>query len=115
MMRMRRRRRRRACRLRLSGMILLNAFETRGAVDILDFPQFATPPAVPGTDGAFAGSLRQSQIGIEVFGPDVAGAHTSANVNFDFAGGQADTSNGAVMGIVRLRTGTIPLDWGATS
>jgi hypothetical protein len=102
-------------RVRLSGMILLNAFETRGAVDNLDFPQFATPPAVPGTDGAFAGSLRQSQIGIEVFGPDVAGAHTSANVNFDFAGGQADTSNGAVMGIVRLRTGTIRFDWANTS
>jgi hypothetical protein len=102
-------------RVRLSGMILLNAFETRGAVDNLDFPQFATPPAVTGTDGAFAGSLRQSQIGIEVFGPDVAGAHTSANVKFDFAGGQADTSNGAVMGIVRLRTGTIRFDWADTS
>jgi hypothetical protein len=102
-------------RVRLSGMILLNAFETRGAVDNLDFPQFATAPAVPGTDGAFAGSLRQSQIGIEVFGPDVAGAHTSANVRFDFAGGQAYTSNGAVMGIVRLRTGTIRMDWADTS
>jgi hypothetical protein len=102
-------------RVRLSGMILLNAFETRGAVDNLDFPQFATPPTVAGTDGTFAGSLRQSQIGIEVFGPDVAGAHTSANVRFDFAGGQADTSNGAVMGIVRLRTGTIRFDWANTS
>jgi hypothetical protein len=102
-------------RVRLSGMILLNAFETRGAVDNLDFPQFATPPAVPGTDGAFAGSLRQSQIGIEVFGPDVAGAHTSANVRFDFAGGQADTANGAVMGVVRLRTGTMRFDWANTS
>ena len=102
-------------RVRLSGIILLNAFETRGAVDNLDFPQFATPPAAPGTDGAFAGSLRQSQIGIEAFGPDVAGAHTSANVKFDFAGGQADTSNGAVLGIVRLRTGTIRFDWANTS
>jgi hypothetical protein len=102
-------------RVRLSGMILLNTFETRGAVDNLDFPQFATPPEVPDTSGTFAGSLRQSQIGIEVFGPDVAGAHTSANVKFDFAGGQADTSNGAVMGIVRLRTGTIRFDWADTS
>jgi|HubBroStandDraft_6_1064221.scaffolds.fasta_scaffold02923_9 hypothetical protein len=101
-------------RVRFSGMILLNAFETRGAVDNLDFPQFATAPAV-GTDGAFAGSLRQSQIGVEVFGPDVAGAHTSANIRFDFAGGQADTSNGAVMGIARLRTGTIRFDWADTS
>ena len=102
-------------RVRLSGMVLLNAFETRGAVDNLDFPEIATGPDVPGTSGAFAGSLRQSQIGIEVFGPDVAGAHTSANVKFDFAGGQVDTGNGAVMGQVRLRTGVVRFDWADTS
>jgi hypothetical protein len=102
-------------RVRFSGMVLLNAFETRGSVDNLDFPEVATPPNVPDTSGAFAGSLRQSQLGVEVFGPDVAGAHTSANVRFDFAGGQADTSNGAVMGVVRLRTGTIRMDWADTS
>jgi hypothetical protein len=102
-------------RVRFSGMVLLNAFETRGAVDNLDFPQVATPPNVPDTSGAFAGSLRQSQLGVEVFGPDVAGAHTSANVRFDFAGGQADTANGSVMGVVRLRTGTIRMDWADTS
>ncbi len=102
-------------RVRLSGMVLLNAFETRGAVDNLDFPEIATAAEVPGTSGAFAGSLRQSQIGIEVFGPDVAGAHTSANVKFDFAGGQVDTGNGAVMGQVRLRTGAVRFDWADTS
>jgi hypothetical protein len=36
-------------------------------------------------------------------------------VRFDFAGGQADTANGAVMGIVRLRTGTVRFDWADTS
>jgi hypothetical protein len=102
-------------RVRFSGMVLLNAFETRGSVDNLDFPEVAMATEVPGTSGAFAGSLRQSQLGVEVFGPDVAGAHTSANVRFDFAGGQADTSNGAVMGVVRLRTGTIRMDWADTS
>src|ERR1700689_1108341 len=102
-------------RVRLSGMVLLNAFETRGAVDNLDFPEIATAPGVPGTSGAFSGSLRQSQLGVEVFGPDVAGAHTSANVKFDFAGGQVDTSNGGGRGVVRLRTGTIRMDWADTS
>jgi hypothetical protein len=102
-------------RVRLSGMVLLNAFETRGAVDNLDFPQVAMAPEVQGTSGAFAGSLRQSQLGVDVFGPDVAGAHTSANVRFDFSGGQADAPNGAVMGVVRLRTGTIRMDWADTS
>ena len=90
-------------RVRLSGMVLLNTTVTRGSVDNLDFPEIATPPETPDTSGAFAGSLRQSQIGIEAFGPDIAGAHTSANVKFDFGGGFPDTGNGAVMGVVRLR------------
>jgi hypothetical protein len=102
-------------RLRLSGIVLLNTAVTRGSVDILDYPQIATPTTPPGTSGSFSGSLRQSQIGIEAFGPDIAGAHTSANVNFDFAGGFPNTSNGVAFGIVRLRTGTIRLDWNDTS
>ncbi len=102
-------------RVRLSGIVLLNTAITRGAVDNLDFPQMATPAATSGTSGAFSGSLRQSQIGIEAFGPDIAGARTSANVKFDFAGGFPDIPNGSALGIVRLRTGTIRLDWENTS
>jgi hypothetical protein len=102
-------------RVRFSGIVLLNTEITRGAVDNLDFPQFATPPVVPGTSGAFSGSLRQSQIGVEAFGPDIAGAHTSANLKFDFAGGFPNQANGAALGVVRLRTGTIRLDWENTS
>jgi regulator of replication initiation timing len=102
-------------RVRLSGIVLLNTAVTRGSVDNLDFPQVATPPATLGTSGSYSGSLRQSQIGIEAFGPDIAGARTSANVKFDFAGGFPDTPNGAAFGLVRLRTGTIRLDWSNTS
>jgi hypothetical protein len=105
-------------RLRLSGIILLNLFENRGTVDNEDIPELAEtqqsnePNA---SSGAFGGTLRQSQIRIEAFGPEIGGAHTSADVNFDFAGGFADTSNGAVMGLVRLRTGVVRLDWTNTS
>ncbi len=102
-------------RVRLSGIILLNTAVTRGSVDNLDFPQIATPPTAPGDSGAFSGSLRQSQIGIEAFGPDMAGARTSASLKFDFAGGFPQTPNGAALGIVRLRTGTIRFDWENTS
>ncbi len=102
-------------RVRLSGIVLLNTGITRGSVDNLDFPQIATPPDNSGTSGSFSGSLRQSQIAIEAFGPDMAGARTSANVKFDFAGGFPNTPNGAAFGIVRLRTGTIRLDWSDTS
>ena len=102
-------------RVRLSGLVLLNTAVTRGSVDNLDIPQIAVPAAAPGVAGTFSGSLRQSQIGLETFGPDIAGARTSANVKFDFAGGFPNTPNGAAFGIVRLRTGTVRLDWANTS
>jgi prefoldin subunit 5 len=102
-------------RVRLSGIVLFNTAITRGSVDNLDFPQLATAPETPGTSGAFSGSLRQSQIGIEAFGPDIAGARTSANLRFDFAGGFPDLPNGVSFGIMRLRTGTIRFDWENTS
>jgi hypothetical protein len=102
-------------RLRLSGLVLLNTAVTRGSVDNLDIPQIALPPEAPGVAGSFSGSLRQSQIGVETFGPDIAGARTSANVKFDFAGGFPSVPNGAAFGVVRLRTGTVHLDWANTS
>jgi hypothetical protein len=102
-------------RVRLSGLVLLNTAVTRGSVDNLDIPQVAVPDAAPGVAGSFSGSLRQSQIGIETFGPNIAGARSSANVKFDFAGGFPNTPNGAAFGVVRLRTGTVRLDWANTS
>ena len=105
-------------RLRLSGIVLLNLFENRGTVDNLDFPEVAEsmqanePNASP---GAFGGTLRQSQIRLQAFGPDVAGARTSADVNLDFGGGFPDAPNGAWMGLVRMRTATVRLDWTNTS
>ena len=104
-------------RLRLSGIVLLNLFTSKGLVDNLDFPQFATPPESPMLDSkyAFGGTLRQSQIRLQTFGPDIAGAHTSADLKFDFAGGSPAAPNGANLGVARLRTGTVRFDWTNTS
>src|SRR5712691_8510280 len=102
-------------RLRLSGIALLNLFSNRGNVDNIDFPQIARPPGLLGSPGDFGGTIRQSQIRVQVFGPDIAGARTSADVQFDFAGGFPNTPNGTVVGVMRLRTGTIRLDWANTS
>src|SRR5579863_3584403 len=105
-------------RLRLSGIVLLNLFENRGTVDNEDFPALAEsrqanePNASPGT---FGGTLRQSQIRLQAFGPDIAGARTSADVNLDFAGGLVNAPNGAWMGVVRMRTAIVRLDWTNTS
>jgi hypothetical protein len=105
-------------RLRLSGIVLLNLFETRGTVDNLDFPQVAEQSQTQllhVSPGSFGGTIRQSQIRLQTFGPDILGARTSADVAMDFAGGFADTENGVGMGVIRLRTGTVRLDWTNTS
>jgi hypothetical protein len=90
-------------------------FENRGNVDNLDFPELATPRPLLGSNASFGGTLRQSQIGLQAFGPVIAGAHTSADIRFDFAGALPQAQNGAAFGSARLRTGTIRLDWQNTS
>jgi hypothetical protein len=102
-------------RLRLSGIVLLNLYENRGNVNNQDFPEYATSLYEVGLKNSFGGSLRQSQLGLEAFGPDIEGAHTSASVKFDFAGGIPSTPYGTSTGIARLRTGTIRVDWTNTS
>jgi len=102
-------------RVRLTGLALFNLFGNRGTVDNEDIPQIATHPGPLDSSGTFGGSMRQSQIGLDAFGPDVAGAHTSAELRFDFAGGFMRGPNGDNLGLVRLRTGTVRFDWEDTS
>ncbi len=101
-------------RLRISGMALFNAVSTRGAVDHLDVPAVAELPN-PSGRGSLGASLRQSQIGLEMFGPDWMGARTSGEVRFDFFGGFPASSDGLTSGLVRLRTAKLALDWKNTS
>jgi hypothetical protein len=102
-------------RVRLSGMVLFNMSVNRGTVDNADFPQLAMQPGPLSSSESFVASLRQSQIGLQAFGPTIAGARTSADIQFDFAGGFPEAPNGVSFGIMRLRTGTIRFDWQNTS
>ena len=102
-------------RARLSGIVLMNAFHNVGASDNLDLPNYAQPIAMGSNQASFGATLRQSEIGLEIFGPVLAGAKTSANVQFDFAGGFPFTPNGVNFGIARLQTGSLRLDWKETS
>ena len=102
-------------RVRLSGIVLMNAFRNVGTSDNMDFPNYARPPFVGTSETSFGATLRQSQIGLEIFGPTVGGAKTSANVRFDFAGGFPATGNGVNFGIVRLQTASLRFDWNHTS
>jgi hypothetical protein len=102
-------------RARLSGIVLMNAFRNVGASDNLDLPDYAQR-AVPGNPGAsFGATLRQSEIGLEIFGPTLAGAKSSATVQFDFAGGFPATNNGVNFGVARIQTASLRLDWKQTS
>lgn len=102
-------------RIRLSGVVLFNLFSNQGTVDNMDVPTLAYRSSGFNSSGSFGGTLRQSILGFEVFGPELLGAKTSGNVNFDFGGGFPDISNGVNSGLVRLRTATMRLDWKNTS
>src|SRR6202046_5222455 len=102
-------------RARLHGIILMNAFRNVGASDNFDFPDYAEPVPFASPVASLGATLRQSEIGMEVFGPTVAGGRTSADVQMDFAGGFANTGNGVNFGIVRLQTANLRLDWENTS
>jgi hypothetical protein len=100
-------------RVRLSGLVLLNLFNSHGQTDNEDFPSFVKGP---GTDtGSLGATMRQSEIGLEVFGPTWAGAKISGSLQADFAGGFPSTWNGVNSGIFRLRTASMRMDWKNTS
>jgi hypothetical protein len=100
--------------MRLSGIVLMNTFRNHGGSDNFDFPDFAV--ATPGIPQAgFGATLRQSEIGLEVFGPTLIGAKTSANIRMDFAGGFPSAPNGVEFGIARLKTASARFDWANTS
>ncbi len=100
-------------RVRLSGIVLLNLFNSHGDTDNLDFPSLVRGPGT-GT-GSFGATMRQSEIGLEVFGPTWAGAKISGSLQADFSGGFPSTWNGVNSGIFRLRTASMRMDWKDTS
>lgn len=103
-------------RARISGLVLLNMFDNRGSVDNADVPTYSAASNVYGASSTFGATLRQSEIGLEVFGPDLAGAKTSGSIQFDFGGGfPSGALDGINTGIVRLRTASMRLDWDRTS
>ena len=102
-------------RVRLSGIVLLNLFSNRGATDNQDFPEYAVAGPAGTSTAALGVTLRQSELGLEVFGPHLAGARTSGDLQVDFGGGFPQTLNGANFGLLRLRIARMRMDWQKTS
>lgn len=102
-------------RARLHGIVLMNVFGNVGGSDNLDFPNYSQPVGAGLPKGTIGATLRQSEIGLEVFGPTIAGARTSADVQLDFGGGFPASGNGVNFGIARLQTADVRFDWEHTS
>jgi hypothetical protein len=106
-------------RVKLSGILLMNVFSNKGNVDHFEVPgvAMAAPPSGlnGNSGGGFGATFRQSEIGLEVHGPSFAGARTSGNFAADFFGEFPETNNGQSSGSLRLKTGTLRLDWNRTS
>ena len=102
-------------RARIHGIVLMNAFRNIGGSNNLDFPDYAESLPTTWPSASLGATLRQSEIGFEIFGPNVAGARTTADVQFDFAGGFPNTGNAVNFGIVRLQTASLRFDWEHTS
>ena len=102
-------------RVRLSGIVLLNLFSNQGTLDNEDFAEYADTRIPYNSTHSFGATMRQSEIGLEVFGPRLAGARTSANLQADFAGDMPYVSNGMNSGMFRLRMANARLDWDHTS
>jgi len=94
--------------VKISGLILLNAFINTSQVDNASAPTIAVAGA--GSTGA---SLRQTVLGIDARGPTLAGASSHADVRVDFFGSSLDSSYQAG-GLLRLRTAHATLDWNNT-
>ncbi|HJT71066.1 MAG TPA: hypothetical protein VJ731_12755 [Terriglobales bacterium] len=103
-------------RVRLSGLVLLNLFHNSAGVDNLDVPTYAAPIGPYGVNPTFGATLRQSELGFEVFGPQLFGARTRGELQVDFGGGfPLGALDGVNNGLFRLRTGDFRLEWENTS
>lgn len=94
--------------VRLTGMVLFNAFMNTRHSGVSDNPTIASLDAGPRSAG---GSMRQSIIGLDFRGPEVMNGRVSGNINMDlFAGSSAPLNQ-----IMRLRTASLQIDWARTT
>jgi hypothetical protein len=98
--------------LHVTGLVLFNSFFNRGSVDNIDLPEAALNNQNNTTGNGSAGAtFRQTILGLEGYGPRIAGARTSADIDLDFFAGLAYASYATSAGTVRMRTASINLDW----
>jgi len=94
--------------LKLSGMIVMNGFVNTQRVDVA-----ATPTVALSGSGSTGISIRQTIVGFDVNGPDIFGARTHGDLRMDMdaTASGSSYSGGYAVGLVRLRTAHVDLNW----
>ena len=92
--------------VKISGLILFNAFSNSSGVDLP-----AEPTVALGGQGSTGASFRQMLFGIDARGPRIFGATSQADARVDFFGSAAANSYNGVGGLLRLRTAQATLTW----
>jgi uncharacterized coiled-coil protein SlyX len=91
--------------LKVSGLLLFNAYVNTRQVDISANPTYALPGG-----GSTGLSVRQTVLGFDARGPHLFGAASHADARVDFFANGAQ-SNYAAAGLLRLRTAHAGLRW----
>jgi hypothetical protein len=99
--------------VRLSGMVLFNAFVNEGSVDQTDLPTLAVYRPPGQSHGSVGGGVRQSMLNIQGNGPALWDGRLSADLSFDFFGGVTAGIESVPAGLVRMRTAGI--EWESKS
>lgn len=98
-------------RIKIYGTILANSYFNTRDSSATDVPLFAPAPSGDVKRNNVGASLRQSKIGFLLNGPTLGqvgtGPRLSAETEFDFWGG----SSSDVMGVFRILTASVRLDW----
>lgn len=95
--------------VRLSGMVLFNGFVNTRRVDVASTPSVA----LSGT-GSTGVSVRQSIVGLDIDGPHLFGARTHGDIHLDMSASTSGYTSSNALGLVRLRTAHLDLNWTRT-
>ncbi len=97
--------------LRVTGLVLFNAFANAGVVDTLDLPSLALPRLAGESHGSTGATVRQTILGLQANGPHVLGAATTADLSTDFFSSSTYSFYSSSNGTLRLRRADVGLLW----
>ncbi len=102
-------------RVSLFGMALDNTYFNTSDNSNNAVPTAAQPASTSPSGHNLGSTLRQTEFGFSMTGPKVGTARLSAEVDFDFFGGETQSYGSNVLGALRLRTVSARLDGSRTS